>query len=237
MTYLNFDRLSELDAEAFLATRPYPWINPAGLLTEDGHRRLVETLPDVSLFDESFGVKRSFGQRSHDRYVLEYDDSLDVAQPWKDFVAELRGSAYRKFIARMMGSDRFTLNCHWHYAPAGCSVSPHCDAARKHGSHVFYFNTEQDWDPAWGGQTLVLDDGGRLSHGADPGEADLELVAASQAIGNHSLLFKRGEHSWHSVTELTCPEGTLRKVFILVVNRVTPKIWLRRLFGGLPKGY
>ena len=237
MTYLNFDHLSELDAEAFQTTRPYPWINPAGLLTEAGYRRLVETLPDVALFDESFGVKRSFGQRPHDRYVLEYDDSLDVAQPWKDFVAELRGSAYRKFIARMMGNNRFTLNCHWHYAPAGGSVSPHCDATHKHGSHVFYFNTEKDWEPTWGGQTLVLDDGGRLTHGAHPGEEDLKLIAASQAMGNYSLLFKRGEHSWHSVGELNCPEGYLRKVFILVVNRVTPKVWLRRLFGGLQKGY
>jgi len=33
------------------------------------------------------------------------------------------------------------------------------------------------------------------------------------------------------------PEGYLRKVFILVANRVTPEVWLRRLFGDLPKGY
>jgi hypothetical protein len=236
MTYLTYDRLSELDAEAFQATRPFPWINPAELLTNEGHRRLAETLPDISLLDESFGRKRSHGQRPHGRYVLEYDDSLDVAQPWKDFVTELRGPTYRKFIARMLGSDRFTLNCHWHYALAGCSVSPHCDAKRKHGSHVFYFNTEKDWDPAWGGQTLVLDDGGYLTHDAHPEEKDLKLVAASLAIGNYSLLFKRGEHSWHSVTALNCPEGALRKVFILVVNRVTPKVWLRRLLGDLPKG-
>jgi Rps23 Pro-64 3,4-dihydroxylase Tpa1-like proline 4-hydroxylase len=237
MTYLNYDRLGELDAEAFQTTRPFPWINPAGLLTDEGHRQLVESLPPVSLFKKSFGIKRSHGQRSHNRYVLEYDDSLEVARPWKDFVSELRSSGYRKFIAKMMGSDRFTLNCHWHYGPPGCSVSPHCDAKHKHGSHVFYFNTENDWDPDWGGQTLVLDDGGELTHGAHPEEKNMKLVAASQAMGNHSLLFKRGEHSWHSVTELTCPEGYLRKVFILVVNRVTPEVWLRRLFGRLPRGY
>ena len=236
MTYLNFDRLNELDPGAFQKTKPYPWINPAGLLTEEGYGRLLETLPDVSLFDASFGEARSHGQRPHDRYVLEYDDSLDVAQPWKEFVEELRSKTYRKFIARMMGSDHFTMNCHWHYAPAGCSVSPHCDGKHKHGSHIFYFNTERDWDPTWGGQTLVLDDGGRFTHKAHPEVNDLDLVASSQAMGNYSLIFKRGEHSWHSVTELTCPEGYLRKVFILVVNRVTPKVWLRRLFGDLPKG-
>jgi hypothetical protein len=90
MTYLDFDRLNELDAAAFQSTRPYPWINPAGLLTEEGYGRLLETLPDVSLFDASFGETRSHGQRPHDRYILEYDDSLDVAQPWKEFVEELR---------------------------------------------------------------------------------------------------------------------------------------------------
>ena len=108
-------------------------------------------------------------------------------------------SAYRTFIRRLMGIRRFDLNCHWHYASSGCSVSPHCDAKRKHGSHLFYFNTSRDWDTAWGGQTRVLDDGGCLAHAANPECEDLGCVAASQAVGNYSLLFKRGEHSWHGV--------------------------------------
>ena len=33
------------------------------------------------------------------------------------------------------------------------------------------------------------------------------------------------------------PAMNLRKVFIVVFNRVTPLIRLRRLFGGLPKGF
>jgi hypothetical protein len=64
MTYLNFDRLKEFDPQAFQTTKPYPWINPAGLLTEEGYGRLLETLPDVSLFDASFGETRSHGQSS-----------------------------------------------------------------------------------------------------------------------------------------------------------------------------
>jgi hypothetical protein len=51
----------------------------------------------------------------------------------------------------------------WHFAPAGFSLSPHVDAQRKLVSHIFYFNTEADWDPQWGGQTVVLDDQGRFS--------------------------------------------------------------------------
>jgi len=57
----------------------------------------------------------------------------------------------------MFGRDSLSLTLHWHYAPRGCSVSPHCDAVRKLGSHLCYFNTEEDWDPSWGGQTLLLD--------------------------------------------------------------------------------
>jgi len=34
----------------------------------------------------------------------------------------------------------------------GCAVSPHCDAVRKLATHIFYFNTEADWDPGWGGR-------------------------------------------------------------------------------------
>ncbi|MFQ5467270.1 MAG: 2OG-Fe(II) oxygenase, partial [Kiloniellaceae bacterium] len=208
-----------------------------GLLTDEGHQRLVDTLPDVSMLEKSFGVARHYGQAPHDRFALEYDDSLDVADPWKEFVAELRGPRYRDFLRKVMGIKKFDINCHWHYATTGGAVSPHCDSRRKHGSHVLYFNTPDDWDPAWGGQTMVLDDHGRFNHGSNPDFEDLECVAASQTVGNYSLLFKRGEHSWHGVSELRCPPGHLRKIFIVVVNRVTPAIRVRRMFGALPQGY
>ena len=31
-------------------------------------------------------------------------------------------------------------------------------------------------------------------------------------IGNHSLLFKRTNHSWHGVRRINCPENKLRQV-------------------------
>ena len=46
------------------------------------------------------------------------------------------------------------------------TCSPHCDAVWKLGSHIFYFN--EDWNPGWGGETLVLDDGGRFSRRSAP---------------------------------------------------------------------
>ncbi|MCH7509974.1 MAG: hypothetical protein IIA76_09355 [Proteobacteria bacterium] len=236
MNYLNLARLDSLDGDDFQSQHPFPWINPEGVLTDAGHRRLVETLPDVSMFKKSFGYRRKHGQQPHDRFALEYSDGLPVAEAWQEFIAELRGPEYHDFVCRMLGIRRFDLNCHWHYATAGCSVSPHLDSARKYGSQVFYFNTTEDWDPDWGGQTVVLSDKQRRRRKANPEFEDLESVATSQAIGNYSLLFARGAHSWHGVRALNCPEGRMRKIFIVVINRLTPLLRLRRLVGGLPGG-
>ncbi len=238
MTYLDLERLNAVDADAFQAQRPFPFVNPQGLLTDDGHRRLLETLPDVSLFERSFGVDRKYGQQSHDRFALEYGGGLDLAQPWRDFIAELKGDAYRAFVRRMFGIDSFDMNFHWHYAPNGCSVSPHCDSKRKYGSHLFYLDDPEDWDPAWGGQTLVLEDGGRFPHESAPDFEDFEReVAAAQTLGNYSFMFRRTAHSWHGVREIRCPQDRMRKLFIAVINRATALLWLRRLVGDLPKGY
>ena len=87
--FLNHGRLAAIDAQAFRAVRPYPWLNPAGLLTPDGYRRLVQHLPEHRDFAPSFGKPRAHGQQSHDRFFLEYGADMPVARDWRDFVAEL----------------------------------------------------------------------------------------------------------------------------------------------------
>lgn len=218
MTYLDYSRLEALDADAFRNRSPYPWCNPEGLLTEPGYRRLLQTLPDVSLLTPVFGIERSHGQKAHDRFALEYRESLDVAEPWHAFIDELRGSEYGRFLRRLFCRGRFTLNFHWHYTPRGCSVSPHCDAKRKLGSHIFYFNTADDWDPTWGGDTLILDDRDRFKRNSAPDFADFDQTFAGESLGNRSLLFQRQGNSWHGVREIRAPEGCYRKVFIVVIN-------------------
>jgi len=237
MLYLDLKRLAAIDTTAFQSQKPYPWINPAGLLTEAGYQRLLKALPDVSLFTPFFGIKRSHGQQSHDRFTLEYHNDLAIAEPWKEFIAELRGKAYRRFLRRLLGTRSFAVRFHWHYTPNGSSVSPHCDSERELGSHIFYFNTAQDWDSGWGGETLILDDGGRFKRESAPHFDDFERATPSQASGNYSLLFARKGHSWHGIREIHCPEGYLRKVFIVVINRCTAVDRLRRIFGKSAKRY
>jgi hypothetical protein len=215
---LDFDRLALEDAQAFRKTRPYPWLAAEGMLTDAGYRDLVATLPPVSMFKKLFGVRRAHGQQSHDRYVLEYREGLALSPAWHAFVEEIQGDAYARFLRRMFGRGRLRLTLHWHYTPNGCSVSPHCDAVHKLGSHIFYFNTEQDWQPEWGGDTLVLDDEGRFGRRSAPKFEQFEKAYSAPSIGNRSLLFQREDKSWHGVREIRCPEGAMRKVFIVVIN-------------------
>ena len=234
MEYLDVERLNRIDPGAFRAQKPYPWVNPLGLLTDRGYERLRTTLPEPSQFDRLFGIQRSHGQQSHDRLGLEYHKQLAVAEPWHEFVRELDGRVYRRFLSRLFGRSRLWLSYHWHYTPNGCSVSPHCDAKRKLGSHIFYFNTNEDWDPSWGGQTLILDDEGRFERESAPAFEDFKRVTASEAMGDRSLLFARGEKSWHGVTEIRCPASAYRKVFIVVIGD-----WgrnLRRAIAGRLRG-
>lgn len=244
MGYLDTGRLAQIaeQSDDFLNRKPFPWLSLQGVIQEEGFERLCSELPKAELFVPQFGVARSYGQQSHDRYALQYHPRLDseLAPSWREFIGELQSEPYLDFVRRTWGvkpHERFVLSMHWHHAPAGASVSPHTDARRKIGSHIFYFNTEKDWDPSWGGQTLVLDDGGRLSPHAAPDVNVLREVAASKILGNQSFIFKRTEHSWHAVKPVTCPPDRLRKVFIVVINRVNLQVLWRRFRGKDPDGY
>jgi hypothetical protein len=218
MTYIDFDKLSAITAEEFNAARPYPHINPHGLLTEEGYRRLLDNMPPLELFEQSFGYERRAGQAPHDRFSLEYTPETPVPAPWKAFIDELCSDAYRNEIARLLDAKKPEFRFHWHYTPSGADVSPHCDARREHGSHLFYFNSEDEWDPAWGGATLCLDDGGRLDYNSAPALEEFDGILEFDSIGNYSAIMKRTDHAWHAVRPINCPEDHMRRIFIVVVN-------------------
>ena len=165
---LDFECLEATPARVFRNQRPYPWwAGPA--LRPEAWQALHEHLPDVEQLEAMFGKERRFGQASHDRYVLEYRQDLPVHPIWHQLVEELEGPAYQRYLARRLGRRPVRLLYHWHYTPRGCSVSPHCDARRKRGSHILYFNDPARWQREWGGETCVLDDEGRFSHRSKPG--------------------------------------------------------------------
>lgn len=240
MDYLNQQCLNDVSYDKFQTQHPYPWLSLKASLTPEGYQRLRATLPDNSLFKANVGVKRAHGQASHDRNILHYQPHMKLAEPWAEFIAELQGDAYQAFLHRIFGpeaGDEFILTFEWYYAWEGCSVSPHCDARRKHATHIFYFNTEADWDTAWGGNILMLDDEGRFKPHSAPGFDDFKVAGNIVPRGNESLIFERTDHSWHGVRPLQCPPDTLRKLFIVTVNVPTWQVWWRRVRGKDPDGY
>jgi hypothetical protein len=236
MEYLNRDCLAATSSESFRGQHPYPWLKIPKTLTEEGFRALCENMPALSLFARNEGVKRAYGQAPQDRYSLHYQTGLTLPQPWKEFLSELQGEAYRSFLRRMLGPKPFLLTFEWHYAWQGCSVSPHCDAARKIATHLFYFNSG-DWDPSWGGQTLILDGDGRFRTHSAPSFDQLRVVASSEPCGNNSLFFGRTRHSWHGVRPLNCPPGTMRRLFKVTVNSLSLQVWWRKVRGKDPDGF
>ena len=218
MRFIDYDKLEQITREDFEATKPYPYANERGLLTNEGFQALLDNMPDLHLFDQNVGKKRRAGQAPHDRYSLEYAPDTPVPQPWQEFIRELCSDRYRENISRILGAGNIEFRFHWHYTPTGCWVSPHTDSPREHGSHLFYFNAEDEWDPAWGGETLVLDDGGRLDYNSAPELEEFDGETAFTSIGNYSAIMKRTDHAWHAVRPIQCPEDKLRKLFVVVVN-------------------
>lgn len=225
MSYLNQQVLQSIDALSFQSLRPFPFLEIEGVLTRDAHHALTRDLPDPGMYARSFGRRRRHGQQSHDRFVLQHHPLRAIPETWREFIAELKGPAYRRFACALLGRDDFILHFHWHNTPRGCSVSPHCDAEWKLGSHIFYLNTDSDWRPEWGGETIALGGLERSDSRAAPRFEDFPIQIASHPIGNRSLLFRRDENSWHGVRTLECPLGALRRVFIVefrkdgIINR------------------
>ncbi len=241
MKYLNLDCLESVAAEEFQNRKPYPWVHMQGTLTSEGWDRLRATLPDISEFRRMIGVKRSYGQAPHNRGILHYLDGVNVAEPWKEFIGELRGKTYDAWVRRMLGvgpKQKLILTMEWYYAWQGCSVSPHCDARRKIATHIFFFANDEDWPRKWGGDILIFDDGGRYKAHSAPGFDDLKVAASLDLRKNGSLLFQRTEHSWHGVRPLQSPDPDIyRKLFIMTVNIPTFQTWWRHVRGKDPDGY
>ncbi len=240
MTYLNAKTLEHISYGEFQNKKPFPWTNIQDFLTQEAFDELFATLPNPSQLDNEFGKTRGYGQQSHDRLSLQYRPGLNLSQAWHEFISVLQGDQYKQFIRQMYGlkeNEPVVLTMHWHYAKSGCSVSPHVDARRKLGSHIFYFHKDDEWDENWGGQTVVLKGKKDINPHSAPGFDDFIDVAQSKITNNSSFMFHRTDDSWHGVKPLLCPEDRLRKVFIVVINRLTFQVRWRAMRGKDADGY
>jgi len=221
-SYLNSQLMESIDTAQFREQIPFPWVNPQYFIEPERYPLLLESMPDISSFRAFFGKQRKHGQASHDRYTLDYEEGMLLSKPWDDFITELRSDHYRNFVARLLNVSRVQFRFHWHFTPTGGEVSPHCDSKSKIGSQIFYLNTDEDWELSWGGETVVLDDGGKFEPNTSPAFEDFVAEIPAATPNNRSLIFGRRGNSWHGVRRINCPEGRYRKVFIVVFEEVRP---------------
>ena len=127
LQYLNPAVLDSIDPAAFRTREPFPWVNPQYFIRPERYPELLATLPDIGQFRAFFGKQRKHGQASHDRYVLDFEEGMDLSAPWARLIEELRGDAYRKFVCKMLDVSHVRFRFHWHFTPNGGEVSPHCD--------------------------------------------------------------------------------------------------------------
>jgi len=227
--YINYDLIGNFNLADFQSKKPFPWVNFGSFLTADGFNELLNDYPDIELFEEHKDIKRRYGQEPHNRYYLAYQESIhhehdyvgkgiaqlsDLPTSWQNFIEELETGAYKQFISTALGTSDFKPRLDWHIGVTHSEVSPHIDADAKIATHLFFFNSDRDWKPAWGGETLILN--GKKSNVMNPDFDDFSEEMKIEILNNHSFFFQNTAQAWHGVKALTCPQGAYRKLFNVI---------------------
>ena len=229
-TLLDPEILGSVTPEQLARIEPFPWHVFDRLLRPEAFRELADTFPDLRLFERHQERPRKSGQRPHNRFYLAYDrDGRDerpgvigrrgLPAAWRAFLDELERAPYLTQARALLQAEdpQVRVRYAWHVGVRGSEVSPHRDSTKKYGTHVFYFNSRSDWDPAWGGSTLIL--ASPKHQVPNPDFDDFASTRAGAFLDNKSLLFRRTADSWHGVRTLTCPEHSQRRLFNVIFER------------------
>jgi hypothetical protein len=231
--FIPLSAIKNFNFKVYHSAAPFPHHASDSFLTPQGFESLRKDFPALDLFEKSVGNYRG-PQRPHDRFLLSFERSLyhdktyrgkglalrkNLSKNWQGFIKEIEGKPYRSFIKKILGTGRFKIHCEWHMGFKGSEVSPHKDAPFRLGSHLFYFNTREDWDPSWGGEALLL--GNKIKGSSDqaPEFEDFKKILNVPAVGNQSLLFHNSASAWHGVRPLKCPQNKYRRLFMVIFVR------------------
>ncbi len=230
-------RLQRVDHNRALQVAPprFRWKEFPDFVDSATFGALCADFPLLDCFEKHEGLPQGprKNRRPHDRYYLALDSSVYVnrsgmtpvmgkgviersslGSSWQSFIKDLEAPFYRAFIAQFLGVSSFRQRYAWHMAYSGCEISPHIDDSQKLGTHLFYFNKPGEWQPEWGGQTLILED---LQRDVDnPEFDDFSLIHQVSNVGNNSLIWRNSPNAWHGVRPLSSPDGQFRRVFTVV---------------------
>lgn len=220
-------------------SQAFKWKEISNFIDPNLFKSLYNEFPSIEFFENHQGVPRGpyMNQRPHDRYYLALDNSIyagksdytpvvgkgiiqrsSLSECWSNFIEYLESPAYNKFASDFLGTSEYDVRFAWHMAYSGCEVSPHVDAVKKLGTHIFYFNTPSDWKPEWGGQTVLLRNLKRQV--TNPEFIDFGRYHEVSNIGNNSLLWRNSPTAWHGVRPISPPPGFFRKICTVVFGAV-----------------
>ncbi len=194
-------------------------------------RHLAETFPEGGFVLREGGLAhpyRSIGRR------LVHLGSNDVIAPetldpaWVDLCRILLSDDYRQAMSTLIGRplDDAGLQITVYRNGPGCRIPPHTDDFPLVVGQVFYFN--QVWDPAWGGDLLIL---------ASPNAED--VVARISPTNTNSSILVRSDDSWHAVLpvadDVAAHEERTTRLSMTVRYYDHPETW-RELYRASPMG-
>lgn len=242
---LNERKLEEIveNKKEFYKTKPYPHINPQGLINEKYFKLLRDNDPYIESKSEFRGIRDNEREFIFDFKASERKQKLNgVYFPdiWMEFLDELDSNIYKDFISNLLDvpQNKYYLLFSWSYRHKH-SHNIHPDSEKKLATHLFYFLDETNWDESYGGQTSIFkkriipkkpDD--KIIKNLEDFKDERAFLGMSKKelyfyqfvknpiiMGNRSLLFKRSMKSFHGVFpyDTTLNGGAIRKVFFPVV--------------------
>jgi len=197
-----------LDIEAIHAasmrTDPYPHAPYSHTFTDTSG--LIKNFPDNGFeyhaqrkLLETLGRKETREWYQHNvrtRALLNLGETaphepqgLDDA--WIALAEDIVSAEYREALTELTGFDvrPYPSQTHFWSFEGGAWFTPHVDKAHKLVTHLMYLT--ENWEPQFGAAFQVL---------GSNDQAD--VVAEFPPYANHSLVLRRTDNAWHSVTEI-----------------------------------
>lgn len=134
---LNTTKLNEIivNKKDVLKAKPYPHLNPQGLIKDEYFPMLRDNDPIVEKsFDNGRTNLMPEGFKAHIKY--EEMDLLKLPEIWKEFLDELEnGKEYKEFVSEFIKNKNFHIEYEWSYLSKH-SLHVHPDAERDRKSVV-----------------------------------------------------------------------------------------------------
>lgn len=228
MSLLDQQFFENFDFDGFRSTRPFPYTGFTGMINPENFEKLYAEFPDASQFRHAVGGER-YPQKPHTREMIFldwpllgirfaqkgwYTDSSFLSPLWKELIHEFRTSPlYRRFVCKAFGVSFFSIRFEWHLISPGTDICAHLDTGWRLGDHLFYFHRPGEWQPSWGGNLEILGD--KIGDSENPGFNEFRQREVIPLHSVQGALIKNTPNAWHGVSQINCPPGQFRRVFLV----------------------